>query len=112
MTLKNLETHEEHTATGEFSSSRLIVGDFFVAEYVLFQLVCEMGLKVRRPFASHHNVVVQALDKNEGGLSMVEERLLTEVTYSGFNHKVKKLVISHDTLPIPQHQANALLSKK
>lgn len=30
MTLKNLETHEEHSATGEFSTQRMVVGDFLM----------------------------------------------------------------------------------
>ncbi len=109
MTLKNLETHEEYSAAGEFTSSRLIVGEFFVAEYVLYQLICKMGLKVKLPFASRHRILVQALDKNEGGLSMVEHRLLSEVVYSAFNQKIKKLVIIDDTLPLPQTQAKEVL---
>ena len=109
MILKDLETHEEYNVTGEFSSSRLIIGDFFVAEYVLYQLVCKMGLKVKLPFASRHRVLVQALEKNEGGLSMVENRLLTEVVYSAFNQKIKKLVIIDDTLPLPQKEAKEIL---
>ncbi|MCW2257391.1 hypothetical protein M2263_003482 [Providencia alcalifaciens] len=112
MTLKNLETHEEYTATGEFSSSRLIVGDFIVAQSLLIQLIDAMKLNVRLPLTTHHRIIVQALEKNEGGLSPVEVRLLEEITVSAFNHKVKKVVVSHDHLPMPQKQAEELLDKK
>lgn len=112
MTLKNIETHEEYSSTGEFSSSRLIIGDFAIAEYVLFQLIDAMKLNVRMPLTPHHRIVVQALEKNEGGLSPVEVRVLEEVVVSAFNHKVKKVVVSHDELPMPQKQAEALLSQK
>ena len=112
MVLKNIETHEEHTATGKFSSSRLIIGDFYLAEYVLSQLVSEMDLKVRLPLTPHHRIVVQALEKNEGGLSPVEVRVLEEVVVGAFNHKVKKVVVSHNELPMPQEQAEILLNNK
>ncbi|ETT04632.1 TPA: YjaA family stress response protein [Providencia alcalifaciens] len=109
MTLKNLETHEEHSATGEFSTQRMVVGDFFNAESVLYQLVCDMGLNVRRPFASRHRVLVQALEIIDGGVSLVEERLFTEMVYGAFNRRIKKVLVSRDTLPMPQRQAKALL---
>ncbi|HBO22196.1 MAG TPA: hypothetical protein DD649_04800 [Providencia sp.] len=112
MTLKNVETHEEHSVTGEFSSSRLIIGDFATAEYVLFQLIDAMKLSVRMPLTPHHRIVVQALEKNEGGLSPVEVRVLEEVVVSAFNHKVKKVVVSHDDLPMSQKQAETLLNQK
>ncbi|UBX50077.1 hypothetical protein LDO51_04505 [Providencia alcalifaciens] len=110
MTLKNLETHEEYSATGEFSTQRMVVGDFFKAEFVLYQLVCDMGLKVRRPFASKHRILIQALEIIEGGVNMVEERLFTEIVYGAFNQRVKKVVVSRASLPMPQREAKALLT--
>lgn len=112
MTLKNLETHEEYTAEGDFSSSRLIIGDFYVAQSLLVQLIDAMKLSVRLPLTPHHRIVVQALEKNEGGLSPVEVRLLEEITVAAFNHKLKKVIVSHDTLPMPQKHAEELLDKK
>lgn len=109
MTLKNLETHDEHSAQGHFSSVRLIIGDYYSAEFVLRQLVEQMGLRVSLPFSTHHRVVVQALDKIEGGLSEVEIRLLKEVVSGGFAQKVKKIVVCCDNLPLPQSEAKALL---
>lgn len=112
MVLKNIETHEEHTAAGKFSSSRLIIGDLDLAEYVLSQLISQMGLQVRLPLTPHHRIVVQALEKHEGGLSPVEVRILEEVVVGAFNHKVKKVVVSHNELPMPQEQAEILLNNK
>ncbi|HEF8771758.1 TPA: hypothetical protein RG734_000726 [Providencia stuartii] len=112
MTLKNLETHEEYTAKGDFSSSRLIIGDFYVAQSLLVQLIDTMKLSVRLPLTPHHRIIVQALEKNEGGLSPVEVRLLEEITVAAFNHKLKKVIVSHDTLPMPQKHAEELLDRK
>ncbi|EPW3171711.1 YjaA family stress response protein [Providencia stuartii] len=112
MTLKNLKTHEEYTAEGEFSSSRLIVGDFYVAQSLLIQLIDAMKLSIRLPLTPHHRIVIQALEKNEGGLSPVEVRLLEEITVTAFNHKLKKVIVSHDELPMPQRQVEELLDNK
>lgn len=48
-----------------------------------------MGLNVRRPFASRHRVLVQALEIIDGGVSLVEERLFTEMVYGAFNRRIK-----------------------
>ncbi|PHM37326.1 hypothetical protein [Xenorhabdus innexi] len=103
MILKNLNNQKELSITGNFSTSRLLVGDFYNAELQL-RLLCKQHNLIRfidRFFSRNHRVLIHPLDQSEGGLCSVEERVLLEVAHGGFQRRTKKVLI---------HQGNRLLS--
>ncbi len=74
MNLKNGKTVSD---SANFTSTRLLVGDFPVAESLLRDLV-----KKVRPnglFSAKPVMVIQPLEMTEGGLSAVEERVFLEL---------------------------------
>ncbi|MDX7986819.1 hypothetical protein FE392_05655 [Xenorhabdus sp. 12] len=103
MILKDLKTQKELEIKGNFSTSRLLVGDFYDAEYQLSTLVNQHGFRegLRGWLDRRHRVVIHPLDQSEGGLCSVEERVLLEVTHGGFRSYITKMVI---------HQGERLLS--
>ncbi|WP_052189690.1 MULTISPECIES: hypothetical protein [Xenorhabdus] len=103
MILKNLSNQKELSITGNFSTSRLLVGDFYNAEQQLHLLLKQHGLIrfIDRFFGRKHRVLIHPLEQSEGGLCSVEERVLLEVAYSGSRSRMKKMVI---------HQGEHLLS--
>ncbi|PHM45173.1 hypothetical protein Xmau_01381 [Xenorhabdus mauleonii] len=103
MILKDLKTQKELEIKGNFSTSRLLVGDFYNATSQLATLVNQHGFRkgLRRLLDRSHRVVIHPLDQSEGGLCSVEERVLLEVTHGGFRCILKKMVI---------HQGERLLS--
>lgn len=111
MTLRELKSGTEVSQTGKFSTSRILIGDFYLAEFIVRQLVTQLGFHVTLPFIRSHNIVVQPLSQSEGGLSDVEERVILEVVSSGFNNKTKKLIISQNEHPLTDQQLHELLAK-
>ncbi|WP_224163153.1 YjaA family stress response protein [Escherichia coli] len=82
ITVRDLESKREVSGDAAFSNQRLLIANFFVAEKVLQDLVLQL-----HPRSTWHSflpakrmdIVVSALEMNEGGLSQVEERILHEV---------------------------------
>ena len=77
--VRHLESNAEVTLDAQppFTTSRLIIGEFSVAESLLkrgIREVSKRGFLSMAPF-----VVIQPLEMLEGGLSEVEERVLREV---------------------------------
>ncbi|MGJ0635719.1 YjaA family stress response protein [Xenorhabdus bovienii] len=103
MILKNLNNQRELAIEGNFSSSRLLVGDFYNAELQLRTLFTQHGFMrgINKFFGRKHRVLIHPLDQSEGGLCSVEERVLLEMVHGGFQARTKKVVI---------HQSERLLS--
>jgi rod shape-determining protein MreB and related proteins len=79
MTVRHINSGKEITETSHpaFSSQRLLVGDFTVAEHFLKGLV-----KKAAPagwFTASPKILIHPLEMIEGGLSQVEERALLEL---------------------------------
>ena len=77
--VRSLESAKEATFDAQvpFTTARLLIGQFLVAENVLKQAVKEMskgGILAVSP-----QVLIQPLEMVEGGLSEVETRVLREV---------------------------------
>lgn len=95
MTVRNIDTQQEASGSAAFTTERLLVGNFFVAEKILRDL-CSQVMSRTNKFLSHPgllsrllrilfpglycDLLVHALEMNDGGLSQVEERVLKEVT--------------------------------
>ncbi len=82
ITVRDLESKREVSGDAAFSNQRLLIANFFVAEKVLQDLVLQLHPRSTPAFflpAKRMDIVVSALEMNEGGLSQVEERILHEV---------------------------------
>lgn len=65
------------TGTGAFTTARLLVGDFKVAEDLLTKLLKEV--QATSYFSARPRMLIQPLEMTEGGLSPVEERVFLEL---------------------------------
>ncbi len=82
ITVRDLESKREVSGDAAFSNQRLLIANFFVAEKVLQDLVLQL-----HPRSTWHSflpakrmdIVVSALEMNEGGLSQVEAMPNSEV---------------------------------
>jgi hypothetical protein len=77
MEVVNLEDGRVARGEGEFTTTRLLVGQFKVAEELLSRLLKEV--KSRGLFSAPPRLLVQPLEMTEGGLSEVEERVFLEL---------------------------------
>lgn len=77
MEVVNLKDGKAARGEGAFTTTRLLVGEFKVADELLTRLVKEV--KSKRLFSSRPRLLVQPLEMTEGGLSEVEERLFLEL---------------------------------
>jgi hypothetical protein len=81
--LRHIESNREGTFVAEtpFSTQRLLVGEFRVAENLLKRALEEGS--ARGFFSVNPYVLIQPLEMLEGGLSEVEERVLRELAIGG-----------------------------
>ncbi|CNI58513.1 YjaA family stress response protein [Yersinia pekkanenii] len=87
LTLKSLDSQKIASGTAAFSTERLLIGQFFIAEACLCSLVPQVfpgfinQLK-RRHLRTH--ILVHVQDMLEGGISQVEQRIFQEFTVPSF----------------------------
>lgn len=87
LTLKSLETQKTASVAAAFTTQRLLVGEFFIANSSLYHLVPQVfpgfinQLKRRH---LHTHIVVHAQEMLEGGLCPVEQRVLQEIVVQSF----------------------------
>ncbi|MDC9597021.1 hypothetical protein [Xenorhabdus anantnagensis] len=114
MILKNLNNQKEMEIEGNFSTSRLLIGDFYDAKFQLHTLLHQHGfLKgIKQIFECKHRVLVHPLEQSEGGLCSVEERILQEVTHVSFKGRLKKVVIHQGEHLLSDTEAKAELNKR
>lgn len=87
LTLKSLETQKTASGAADFSTQRLLIGQFFVAEFCLYNLVPQFFpgfINQLRRRHLRHDIVIHAMEMLEGGVSQVEQRILQEITVAGF----------------------------
>jgi len=87
LTLKNLDTQKTASATAAFSTQRLLIGQFFIAESCLYQLAPQVLPGFINQLKHRHfrtDIVVHAQDMLEGGVSQVEQRTLEEFVVASF----------------------------
>jgi hypothetical protein len=77
--LRHLESGREFQlqAVPPFSNARLLVADFSAAQQALKQALS--ALQPRRWLTLPPSLLIQPLERLEGGLSMIEERILLEL---------------------------------
>ncbi|MDX7990218.1 hypothetical protein [Xenorhabdus littoralis] len=114
MILKDLNTQKELEIKGDFSTTRLLVGEFFNAESQLFTLLKLHGFRkgLRRFLDWNHRVIIHPLDQSEGGLCPVETRILQEVTHRSFRGHIRKMVIHQGERLLSDSEVKAELNKR
>jgi hypothetical protein len=77
--LRHLESGDENTVQADppFTSERMLVGDFTAAEHALKKAMKGFGKKGF--FSAAPRMLIQPLEKIEGGLCQIEERVLREM---------------------------------
>ena len=86
--LKHLESGDEITVKADpvFTSERLLVGDFAAAEHALKKAM--KGFGQTGIFKTSPRMLIQPLEKIEGGLCQVEERIFREIARGAGASKV------------------------
>ena len=76
--VRNVTTGEERgdMSPRPFTSARLLVGDFVLADELLRRLVAALS---GSPLRFRRNFIMHPLEMSDGGLSPVEERVLVEL---------------------------------
>ncbi|AAM86983.1 hypothetical protein CQP30_19100 [Yersinia pestis] len=101
LTLKNLDSQKVVSGTANFSTERLLIGEFFIAEACLYPLVSQVlpgfinQLK-RRCLRTH--ILIHAQEMLEGGVSQVEQRIMREFTVPSFPKGYHSLYAAPQTL--------------
>ncbi len=90
----NIENGATQTERAEFSSKRLLVGSFTIAENTLELIAHKILAPKRWWYKPPLKVVIHPLEMNEGGLSEVEERATRELALAAFlGFNVQKVII-------------------
>ena len=110
ITVRDLESKREVSGDAAFSNQRLLIANFFVAEKVLQDLVLQ--LHPRFLPAKRMDIVVSALEMNEGGLSQVEERILHEVVAGATLMKYRQFHIHAQSAVLSDSAVMAMLKQK
>ncbi|QKN43330.1 hypothetical protein HHJ34_23930 [Escherichia coli] len=114
ITVRDLESKREVSGDAAFSNQRLLIANFFVAEKVLQDLVLLHPRSTWHSFlpAKRMDIVVSALEMNEGGLSEVEERILHEVVAGATLMKYRQFHIHAQSVVLSDSAVMAMLKQK
>ncbi|CDL82853.1 hypothetical protein [Xenorhabdus szentirmaii] len=114
MILKNINTQKEFEIEGNFSSSRLLIGEFHDAHRQLVKLLRRHHFrKGLRWFLDWRNrIIIHPLEKSEGGLCSVEQRILTEVVHISFRGYINEAVIYEGEHLLSDEEVKAQLNKR
>ena len=80
--VKHIERNEEVTekAPEAFTTTRLLIGDFLIAEKVLSKAMKTVGYN--KWLSSKPTIVMHPMSMTDGGLSQVEDQILRELAVS------------------------------
>ncbi len=112
MVVRNLNTQQQVSGHQPFSNQRIIVADFFVAEKLLRDLVQQVAPRSFWQFlpkSGKLDILSHALEMNEGGLSIVEERAILEVAFGAGGGRCRELHAIADPAPLSDAQVLATL---
>lgn len=120
ITVRDLESKREVSGDAAFSNQRLLIANFFVAEKVLQDLVLQDLVLQLHPRSTWHSflpakrmdIVVSALEMNEGGLSQVEERILHEVVAGATLMKYRQFHIHAQSVVLSDSAVMAMFKQK
>lgn len=113
--VRDIDRKKDVSAQATFSNQRLLIADFLQAEKALSGLIQQLYpatlisslLRSRR-----FDIVISALEMNEGGLSPVEERILQEVIAGATRMKYRQIKIHAQTAPLTDSAVLTMLEKE
>ncbi len=113
--VRDIERSQDVSGRGAFSNQRLLIAEFSIAEKVLSDLIQQLYprtwmnslLRTRR-----FDIVISALEMNEGGLSQVEERILQEVVSGATMMRYRQLKLHAQSTPLTDSAILAMLEQK
>ena len=111
ITVRDLESKREVSGDAAFSNQRLLIANFFVAENLVLQLHPRSTWHSFLP-AKRMDIVVSALEMNEGGLSQVEERILHEVVAGATLMKYRQFHIHAQSVVLSDSAVLAMFKQK
>jgi len=113
-TLRDIERRQEISGGGSFSNQRILIADFFLAEKILRDLIQQICPQTWRNtlLRKRSDIVISALEMNEGGLSQVEERILQEVVAGSIRMKYRRLKIHAQITPLSDAAVLAMIESK
>lgn len=77
ITVRNVSTHSELTASDAFTSRRLLIGNFTCAQALLNKMLSQTAAKGFLKLAPV--AVLHPLEMTEDGLSQIEDRIFSEI---------------------------------
>ena len=115
ITVRDIARKQNVSGSGAFSSQRLLIADFFKAEKVLWDLIEQIRpsswlRKLLR--TDRFDIVISALEMNEGGLSPVEERILQEVVAGATRMRYRRLITHAQSTPLSDDAVMALIAQR
>jgi hypothetical protein len=88
MHLSHLQSGRDVHIRAPFSNSRMLVADFSAAQKLLSSAIDTLLPKRFLRLSIPPSLLIQPLERLEGGLSQIEERILLEVGHSAGTRKV------------------------
>ncbi|HHG2862811.1 TPA: YjaA family stress response protein [Escherichia coli] len=111
ITVRDLESKREVSGDAAFSNQRLLIANFLVLQDLVLQLHPRSTWHSFLP-AKRMDIVVSALEMNEGGLSQVEERILHEVVAGATLMKYRQFHIHAQSVVLSDSAVMAMFKQK
>ncbi|MEI7367463.1 YjaA family stress response protein [Pectobacterium sp. 1950-15] len=111
LTVRNVETKQEVTETSAtpFTTTRLLLGQMIPAMKLLDRLTRKVAAKRLINLFSSHNVIIHAMEMNEGGQSQVEFASYIELAKS-ISPQGKHIYVCSKNVPLTDQEVTQIFS--
>ncbi|MEF9674851.1 YjaA family stress response protein [Pectobacterium aroidearum] len=111
LTVRNVETKQEVTEKSEtpFTTTRLLLGQMIPAMKLLDRLTRKVVAKRLINLFSSHNVIIHAMEMNEGGHSQVEFASYIELAKS-ISPQGKHIYVCSKNVPLTDQEVTQIFS--
>ncbi|MER3384699.1 YjaA family stress response protein [Pectobacterium aroidearum] len=111
LTVRNVETKQEVTEKSEtpFTTTRLLLGQMIPAMKLLDRLTRKVSAKRLINLFSSHNVIIHAMEMNEGGHSQVEFASYIELAKS-ISPQGKHIYVCSKNVPLTDQEVTQIFS--
>ncbi|KHT13267.1 YjaA family stress response protein [Pectobacterium carotovorum] len=111
LTVRNVDTKQEVTEQSEtpFTTTRLLLGQMIPAMKLLDRLARKVAPKRLLDLFSSHNVIIHAMEMNEGGHSQVEFASYIELAKS-ISPQGKHIYVCSKNVPLTDQEVTQIFS--
>ncbi|MFJ5333212.1 YjaA family stress response protein [Pectobacterium versatile] len=111
LTVRNVDTKQEVTEQSEtpFTTTRLLLGQMIPAMKLLDRLARKVAPKRLIDLFSSHNVIIHAMEMNEGGHSQVEFASYIELAKS-ISPQGKHIYVCSKNVPLTDQEVTQIFS--